>query len=68
MADNPQRGALIRAARERKNWTQRQLAERCGVAPNTVYRWERGMLPPNDTNKLLLRDLLGISLVKLVTG
>lgn len=68
MPDNPQRGALIRAARERKKWTQRQLAEHCGVAPNTVYRWERGTFPPGDEHKLLLRDLLGVSLAKLVTG
>lgn len=68
MGDNKQRGALIRSARVRRKLTQRQLAELCGVRPNTVYRWERGTFPPTDANKLRLRELLGIALGRLVTG
>jgi len=35
----------LREYRRRQRLTQRELADRLGVAPNTVARWERGVLP-----------------------
>ncbi len=35
-------GDRLRSAREVRGLTQRQLAEKLGVAVNTVWRWENG--------------------------
>lgn len=34
-------GKELRAIRDKHGWTQVQLAEKLGVTPNTVARWER---------------------------
>jgi len=39
-------GRRIRRARERKGWTQRQLAAEVGVGSRTVGGWERGETVP----------------------
>jgi transcriptional regulator with XRE-family HTH domain len=40
----PMKGAELRAIRDRMNLTQRALAERLGVHPNSVARMERSEL------------------------
>lgn len=35
-------GSVIRALREKKELTQRQLAERLSVSDKTVSKWETG--------------------------
>jgi transcriptional regulator with XRE-family HTH domain len=40
--------------------TQRQLAERVGVDPITVSRWERGESMPTDLNRVVLARLAGV--------
>jgi transcriptional regulator with XRE-family HTH domain len=44
----------IKQLRERQGWTQVELAHRVGVAPSTVYNWERGKFAPRVGQ---LRDL-----------
>ncbi len=34
--------ATIKAERERRNWTQRDLARKCKVSVRTVQGWEQG--------------------------
>ena len=34
-------GKELRTIRDKHGWTQVQLAEKLGVTPNTVARWER---------------------------
>lgn len=46
-------GANIRDARERKRLTQKELAERVGVAANTIALWERGEQTPKDPFQLV---------------
>lgn len=46
-------GAGLRQARERKGWTQKDLAERLEVHPNDVARWERGDRTPSDPARLV---------------
>ena len=48
----------LRAARERLGLTQVELAEKLGVAGNTVARWERGEIPmPGELLPLALAAL-----------
>ncbi len=48
MSDNP-----IRALREKRRWTQAELAERVMVARETVWRWEHGRRPQRWAVRLL---------------
>lgn len=58
----------IRALRERKAMTQKQLAEKLCISDKTISKWETGKGLPDIS---LLEDLaraLGVSLTKLMTG
>jgi transcriptional regulator with XRE-family HTH domain len=46
--DAQEMGRRIRAERERRQWTQQQLAEKAGVAVRTVGGWERGETVPQN--------------------
>ena len=50
-------GNELLAVRRRLGWTQAQLAEAVGVAPNTVARWERGELSMREPAVRLVRLL-----------
>ncbi|OLD63421.1 MAG: hypothetical protein AUF65_02310 [Chloroflexi bacterium 13_1_20CM_50_12] len=39
-------GHWIKLARERRGWTQEELAEEIGVSPKSIGRWERGETEP----------------------
>ena len=45
--DQTRTGALIRALRQQKNLTQRQLADAIGVSDKAVSKWERGCGAPD---------------------
>jgi transcriptional regulator with XRE-family HTH domain len=51
-------GDTVHAVREALGDTQRAFAERVGVAPNTVTRWENGVVPVGKTAAILI-NLLG---------
>ena len=54
-------GTMIKRARERKRWTQRQLADAVGVNVKTVDNWEAGRTSPR--NRLgALEEVLGVAL------
>lgn len=58
----------IRALRERKALTQKQLAEKLCISDKTISKWENGKGLPDIS---LLEDLaraLGVSLTELMTG
>src|SRR5215472_6703963 len=57
MAPNHGIGTSIRRARERKRWTQRQLAEAVGVDRKTVDNWENGRSRPRSSVGALERVL-----------
>lgn len=46
-------GSDIRAYRKRLNFTQIQLGEHLGVTGNTIARWEREILKPDNPTMLL---------------
>ena len=61
MATEPVIGTMIKRARERKRWTQRQLADAVGVNVKTVDNWEAGRTSPR--NRLgALEEVLGVAL------
>lgn len=46
-------GEQIRLARERKGWTQNDLAQAVGVGERTIGNWERGAtIPRNRAGRL----------------
>lgn len=61
MATDPHIGTSIKRARERKRWTQRQLADALGVDRKTIDNWENGRTSPRSSIGAL-EAVLGISL------
>ena len=47
----------IRDARERNNWTQRQVAESSGLSPATIAQYEQGREPGAENLAALARGL-----------
>lgn len=52
-------GDNIRAAREAKRLTQRELAVRLDTDANSIARWERGAVMPGPTYLVQLATVLG---------
>ena len=52
----------IRALREERGWTQVELAHKIGVAPSTIYNWERGKFEPRVSQLRELAVAFGVRL------
>ena len=50
-------GRQLRRARERRGWTQEELAAQLGVTFRSVGNWERGEIPANSQERI--RHVLG---------
>jgi transcriptional regulator with XRE-family HTH domain len=61
MTTDEEIGTAIRRARERRGWTQQQLADEVGVSLRAVGDWERGRTSPRNAIGRL-EQVLGISL------
>lgn len=61
-------GETIRALREKKNLTQRQLADQIAVSDKTVSKWETGRGLPDVTLLEPLAGALSVSLSELLSG
>lgn len=59
-------GQSIKKAREAKGLSRYKLAEMAGIAPITIYQWERGAFCPTITCLIFIADALDISLDELV--
>lgn len=58
-------GRRIKAAREKRGWTQLQFAMEANVSPSSVQRWEGGRLPP--VRELVrIAEILGVTTDELV--
>lgn len=55
-------GERIRRARERKGWTQAQVAKEVQVSARTIGNWERGEAVPRNS-RARLSDVLGLDVV-----
>lgn len=58
----------IRALREEKGLTQKQLGELIGVSDKTISKWETGRGLPDITLVEPLSKALGVSLAELISG
>jgi ribosome-binding protein aMBF1 (putative translation factor) len=58
--------AQVRAARAWLNWSQKILAERAGIAKNTVHGFESGRTTLTPNNALALRRALEAEGVRLL--
>jgi len=61
MATDTRIGTAIKRARERRRWTQRQLADALGVNIKSVDNWENGRTSPRNSIGAL-EDVLGVTL------
>ena len=62
----PMVGQLVRARREARGWTQRELAARAGVSRGYVSNVERGVVPlPRRTTLASLGGALGLRVAQL---
>lgn len=61
MAEEIPIGSVIARARQRKRWTQSELAKRIGVERETVTSWETGRNYPS-RNLGAIEEALGIDL------
>ncbi len=58
----------IRQLRQARDWSQWDLAERLGVRPHTVSRWERGLVVPTAHNQHALAALFDVSVEQIAIG
>lgn len=49
----------IKMLREAAGMTQSALADRLGVRPPSVFKWENGMANPSLANLVAMADILG---------
>lgn len=61
-------GPVIKALREKKNYTQKQLADRLLVSDKTVSKWETGRGLPDLSLLEPLAAALGVSVAELLSG
>ncbi|MGN0553988.1 MAG: SAM-dependent methyltransferase [Oscillospiraceae bacterium] len=61
-------GELICTLRKSKGMTQKQVAEKLGVMPKTVSKWETGHGFPDTSLLSELADILGVSIDTLLAG
>ena len=59
-------GKRIMALRKAAGMTQEQVAERLGVSPQAVSKWESGAADPSTSNLLALAKLFGVSAEELL--
>ena len=54
-------GKKISELRKEKGITQEELADKLGVSPQAVSKWESGKSAPSTTNLLALAELFGLT-------
>ncbi len=59
-------GERIARLRKEMNYTQEQLAEKMGITPQSVSKWEKGVTSPDITALPLLADIFGITIDELL--
>lgn len=58
----PFSGARLQELRERRGWTQGDLAQQCGVNRSTVGKWEAGLHKPDPRVLPVLASVLDVDI------
>lgn len=66
--DNNKTGNLIRELRKEKNMTQKALADALHITDRAVSKWERGLCSPDISLLEPLSDILGVTVMELISG
>lgn len=66
--DLSKNGKLLCNLRKAKGMTQKQIADKLGVVPKTVLKWETGNGFPDVSTISALADILGVSERTILTG
>lgn len=66
--DNNKTGSLIRELRKEKNMTQKALADAVHVTDRAVSKWERGLCSPDISLLEPLSEILGVTVMELISG
>lgn len=61
-------GNLIAALRREQGFTQKQVAEKLGISPKTVSKWERGQGFPDVSCLSTLSEIFHVDVKKLLEG
>ena len=61
-------GELLRRLRKEKNLTQKEVAEKLGIVPKTVSKWETGNGFPDVSMLSALADIFGVNERSLLAG
>ena len=61
-------GTMIKRLRENRKMTQQELAEKIGVSDKAISKWETGRGYPDISLIEALSDILGVSVIELVSG
>ena len=61
-------GERLRNAREASGMSQKKMANRIGVKPATVEKWETGKMDPRANRLQMLASLLNVPLLWLIAG
>lgn len=59
-------GMRLKQARKKQNITMAAMADKIGVSPVTVSRWESGVNEPDDATKSRLAEILNTSVTYLM--
>ena len=68
MIDAKDYGVQIRALRDKRGWTQAELAKRLGVHPSAVAQWERGWTEPRKVSLQALAGVFDVPVTDLISG
>lgn len=58
-------GENLRRLRKDKQMTLLEVGERCGVTPQSVYKWEKDLAEPNMKTVSILCDLFNVTVEEL---
>jgi transcriptional regulator with XRE-family HTH domain len=61
-------GARLRRIRERNGWSQKELADRLGVTPSQLSRWENGKILPDTDSQIDICDSVFVSMDEIIRG